>query len=137
MFERCVYFNVHVLARKLNRRWEDGFARFGLSPSHGYLLRLILQKPGLSQQAIAAELCLEKSTVVRFLNQLEREGYLTRRGTKDDRRCNEIHPTAKALALRADFEALGEALYAEMCEIAGKEKLAALVVSLRTLAGRM
>jgi DNA-binding MarR family transcriptional regulator len=75
MFERCLYFNVNSLARKLNARWEQAFAPFNLPPSHGYLLRVVLENPGLTQQKIAEELRLNKSTVTRFISALEKKNY--------------------------------------------------------------
>jgi len=137
MFERCIYFNTNVLARKLNAKWEKAFAKFDLSPSHGYLLRLVLEQPGLSQQAIATELRLEKSTVTRFLSQLELKGLIKRGSAHDNNRENAITPTKKALKKQADLEALGDELYASMCKTIGEKNVKAFVASIRETADRL
>ena len=86
MFERCIYFNTNALARKLNALWDEGFAEFGLTPSQGYLLRLVLANPGMTQQSISQELQLNKSTVTRFVNQLEKKSLLQRTSSEGDQR---------------------------------------------------
>ena len=70
MVERCLYFNINTLTRVVNRIWDDAFAELGLSPSHAYLLRLVLSQPGLTPKQINLELKLEKSTVTRFIDVL-------------------------------------------------------------------
>lgn len=137
MFERCIYFNTNALARKLNARWGKAFAKFDLPPSHGYLLRLVLEQPGLSQQAIAKELRLEKSTVTRFISDLERKGLLKRRIASDNNRKNIITPTQKAQKIQADLEALGDALYALMCKTVGAKNVKAMVASMRKTADKL
>lgn len=128
MFERCLYFNVNALARKVNQIWEAAFADLGLSPAHAYLLRLILVKPGIAQKDIAVELKLEKSTVTRFIDALEHGGYLTRSKTGREQ---VISPTRAARKLEKELNHRGEALYRHMLEELGKSALVNLVRQLR------
>ena len=122
MFERCLYFNVNALARAVNRVWEESFSELELSPSHAYLLRLILSSPGLTPKQIAQELKLEKSTVTRFLNVLQNKGMVRRRkGISTDAREQAIFPTAKSQKIAADLEAQGDELYQKMVHRIGKE----------------
>lgn len=131
MFDRCLYFNTNALARRLNARWEKAFADTGLSPAHGYLVRLVLQHPGLAQNDIAPALQLEKSTVTRFLHHLEKQGLVTRRLEKEGERRKSVYPTRKARAMREDLSALGDELYGKMCEALGQEEVDTLVKTLR------
>ena len=133
MFERCIYFNTHALARKLNALWDEGFARFDLTPSQGYLLRLVLAQPGLTQQSLSRELQLNKSTVTRFVNQLEKKGLLIRAASDGDLRENVILPTEKALKAQANLESLGDTLYQNMCDSLGKQNVKTFVESVRVL----
>ena len=133
MFERCIYFNTHTLARKLNAIWDQGFAEFDLTPAQGYLLRLVLAQPGLTQQAISQELQLNKSTVTRFVNQLEKKSLLERTASDSDLRENVIMPSKSALTLNAKLEALGDELYQSMCSKLGKQNLTAFVKTARKL----
>jgi len=128
MFERCLYFNVNALARKVNTIWDEAFAEFDLSPAHAYMLRLILEKPGLTQTAITTELKLEKSTVTRFVSVLESKALLRR---ERQGREVQVFPTARAKALEQKLNIKGNALYQQMVNSVGKSELASLVSTLR------
>lgn len=132
MFERCLYFNVNALARAVNRIWEEAFAPFGLSPAHAYLLRLVLATPGQTPGQLGAELKLEKSTITRFLDVLEKKGFVSRRaGTSGDARERGIWPTAGSKRIARDLEQAGDVLYAGMQRAIGSAELKSLVGQLR------
>ncbi len=134
MFDRCLYFNTNALARRLNARWEKAFADTGLSPAHGYLVRLVLQHPGIAQNDLAPMLQLEKSTVTRFLYHLEKQAWLTRQVKKENARCKSVYPTRRARAMQAQLSALGDDLYDRMCAALGQDEVDALVKTLRKVA---
>ncbi|QYZ65248.1 MAG: hypothetical protein OI74_07885 [Gammaproteobacteria bacterium (ex Lamellibrachia satsuma)] len=134
MFERCLYFNLNALTRKVNRVWARAFEDLGLSPAHAYLLRVVLEKPGTSQQAIATELQLEKSTVARFIESLEGRGYLRR-----DKAGREqlVYPSQNAMAIAEELQRRGDQLYRRMIKDLGKNDMAKLVKDLRVASGRV
>jgi DNA-binding MarR family transcriptional regulator len=132
MFERCLYFNVNSLTRAVNRIWEDAFAEFDLSPSHAYLLRVVLSHSGLTPKQISLELKLEKSTVTRFLDALEKKGFIRRRKSlSGDAREQGIYPTAKSQKIADKLERTGDELYQKMIDTIGKNALTSLVYQLR------
>ncbi|MFO7538210.1 MAG: MarR family transcriptional regulator [Chloroflexota bacterium] len=138
MFERCLYFNSNALVRKVNHIWKDAYNEVRLSPSHAYLLRLVLAQPGLSQIAIAEELNLDKSTITRFLNKLETEEYVKRtvavnRSTREQN----IYPTEKARQLHTQLEEIGDTLYTIMLAEIGDDDLRQLVNNLRDTATKL
>ena len=137
MFERCLYFNSNTLARKLNHRWEQAFAAFDLAPSHAYLLRLVLAQPGMTQQAIAKELRLDKSTVARFVNKLEVKDLLRRSNSEEDSREKIIIPSPKAAAIHESLESTGDTLYRQMCDALGEDDLKALVRTMRKVSEKL
>ncbi len=131
MYERCLYFNANALVRRLNRIWDEAFKQLGLSPAHGYLLRLVLEQPGLSQKAIAQELGLAPSTVTRFIDALANRGLLQRsRGDSDGRELT-VSATAQGEALRAQLEQTGNGLYLKMRSQLGEKRFDQLVNDLR------
>ena len=133
MFERCLYFNTNTLARKLNSRWEKAFASFDLPPSHAYLLRLVIECPGLNQQQLANELQLNKSTVTRFVAALERKKLLIRKVTSEDQREHSIWPSRKATAIQLKLEQVGSELYSSLCATLGRENLEYFVKTARQI----
>ncbi len=128
MFERCLYFNVNALTRKVNGIWDKAFEDLGLSPAHAYLLRLVLSKPGLSQKEITGELRLEKSTVTRFIDALENKGYLKRNKVNREQI---VVPTHAANKMEKELNRRGDALYQLMIHDIGKTSLVNLVGQLR------
>lgn len=132
MFERCLYFNINALTRAVNQIWDAAFAEFDLSPSHAYLLRLVLSTPGLTPKQISQELKLEKSTITRFLDALQNKGLIRRqKGVSGDAREQGIYPTKKAEKIATQLEAKGNALYQKMVDSIGKTELTSLVAQLR------
>lgn len=132
MFERCLYFNINALTRSVNRIWGEAFDEFGLSPSHAYLLRLVISEPGLSPKQISQELKLEKSTITRFLDALEKKEFIRRqKGMTGDAREQGIFPTKKAEKIALQLEEKGNELYKKMMKSIGKSELIELVAELR------
>jgi DNA-binding MarR family transcriptional regulator len=124
MFDRCLYFNLNALTRRVNKIWESAFKELGLSPAHAYLLRLVIAQPGISQQSIGGELMLEKSTVTRFIEALSDKGYLTK--TKVGRE-QLIYPSDKSKAIAVQLEDQGQELYELLKKTMGHSELSELV----------
>jgi len=101
MFDHCLYFNTTALARQLEREWALAFKPFGLTPPQAFLLRAIVDKPGLAQRELAAALVISRPTATRALDGLEGKGLIERRASADDGREQFIHPTSGALAMHA------------------------------------
>jgi len=138
MFERCLYFNVNALARAVNRIWDEAFAEFDLSPSHAYLLRLVLAEPGLTPKQISQELKLEKSTITRFLHALEKSKLISRKSSNSgDAREQGIYSTRKAQHMAARLEETGNDLYRKMTDRIGKTRLVGLVGELRNVESQL
>ena len=72
-----------------------------------YYLFRICHQPGISQEALAKALYVNKSSVTRHLSHLEKEGLLTRTQDPGDRRVLLIHPTEKARELLPFLRELG------------------------------
>ena len=70
-----------------------------LQGGHYAFALAICRVPGRSQEELARELCLNKSTVARNLNYLEERGYITRSPLPNDKRQFSVHPTEKMLSV--------------------------------------
>ncbi len=134
MFERCLYFNLNALTRKVNRIWERAFQQFGLSPAHAYLLRVVLANPGITQQGIVEELKLEKSTVARFVETLEEKGYLVRNKSGREQF---VFPSEVARAIGEQLEQQGNVLYQRMTETLSADDVVRLVGDLRRAGSKL
>jgi len=78
---------------------ERELADTGLSGCQTPYLTALYRRPGLSQEEMAQELNVNKSSVARQLALLEEKGYVERRPDPKDKRSLLIFPTEKALAL--------------------------------------
>ena len=81
---QAIYRNLKIAAEDL----QSGHYAFVLA---------ICRDPGRSQEELARELCINKSTVARNLNCLEEKGYITRIPLPNDKRQFSVHPTPKML----------------------------------------
>ncbi len=68
------------------------------STHYAYVLS-VCREPGHSQEDIARELCVNKSTAARNINYLEERGYVTRQPFPNDKRQLSVYPTEKMLAV--------------------------------------
>ena len=64
-------------------------------PMYYPFILTIISRPGRTQDAIAKEICVNKSTVARRVDWLEETGYVTRMVDKEDKRRLRVYPTDK------------------------------------------
>ena len=95
-YGRCMYFVTNVLARKMEKLATENWKKVDLFPSHGYLLLLVLEQPGIQPMALSQELHLEPSTITRLLEKLEQKKLIVR--TTEGKLTN-VYPTPKAKEL--------------------------------------
>ena len=131
MYETCLFFNLNSFTRLLNKRWEEEFEKFGLSAAHGYLLRLVLEKPDSTQKFLAEELGLAPSTVTRFLETLEEKGFVKRTCCSFDARVTKVNATGKGNAIHAQLTEASSRLGDLLKETLGAQEAEALVDQLR------
>lgn len=77
-----------------------------LQSGHYAFALAICREPGRSQEELARELCVNKSTVARNLNYLEEKGYILRSPLPADKRQFAILPTEKMLAVLPEIKAV-------------------------------
>lgn len=75
-----------------------------LQTGHYAFVLAICREPGRSQEELARELCINKSTVTRNLNFLEEKGYITRNPLPNDKRQFAVYPTKKMLGFLPEIK---------------------------------
>src|SRR4029077_10610543 len=91
----------------------------GLTPPQAFMLRLVLERPGLLQRELADELTISRPTATRALHGVEAKGLLERRASERDGREWAIHPRPKAVAIRTDLNASSGAVTARLKRLLG------------------
>lgn len=133
MFERCLYFNTNHLFRLTEKKFANAYSELNLAPAHAYLLRLVLQKPGIIQRDIALVLHLEKSTVTRFIKKMSEEGYLTKDYlSAQNLKSPGIYPTPKTQKIANRLNEIGDQLYASLQDSIDVNELSLLVESIKS-----
>ncbi len=77
-----------------------------LQSNHYAFILAICRQPGRSQEELAQELCVNKSTVARNLEYLENKGYIKRQSLPSDKRQFSVFPTEKALEILPKIKAV-------------------------------
>jgi MarR family transcriptional regulator, temperature-dependent positive regulator of motility len=132
MFDQCLYFNTSALARRLEREWSDAFEPFDLTPPQGFMLRAVMERPGLLQRELADVLSIARPTATRVLDGLEARGYVERHRTEGDGREVAIVPTAQALAICDALNGASAAVTGRLKRMLGGEAFVDTVARLRT-----
>ncbi|MDO9358692.1 MAG: MarR family transcriptional regulator [Polaromonas sp.] len=131
MFDHCLYFNTTALARLVEREWAAAFKPFDLTPPQGFMLRLVLGRPGLSQHELASELTIARPTATRLLDGLQALGLVERRESDLDGRHWSVFPTAAALALHTDLNAASGQVTQRIQRQVGKDTFTDTVAKVR------
>jgi len=134
MFDHCLYFNTTALARLVDKEWTRAFQPFGVTPSQGFLLRLVLKNPGMLQHEIADQLTISRPTATRLLDGLQALKLIERRGTRADGRHWVVYPTERAEALHAGINKASGDVTRRIQQQTGKEYFEETVARVRSVA---
>ena len=104
----CLYFTANSLSRIITRKAEDAFRPTGLSPSHAFLVMLVVENPGIVPTELSQYLSLAPSTVTRLVDSLQIKGFLER-NTKG--KAVMIFPTPEAEEIYPEITAAWKRLY--------------------------
>ena len=91
---------INVTSRCATLYRERALSDTGLAGCQTPYLTALYRLPGLTQEELARELNVNKSSVTRQLNNLEEKGYVRREPSREDRRMMRVYPTERALALK-------------------------------------
>lgn len=82
----------------------EALAPMGLKACHASYLTEVCAHPGISQDQLAARICINKSNVARQVAILEEDGFLNRTPSPTDKRTMELYPTQKTLDLLPNIQ---------------------------------
>lgn len=117
---------IGVTHRCTMRYRERELADTGLAGCHVHYLTVLLRRPGITQEELARELNVNKSSVTRQLAALEDKGYVRREPCPEDRRSQRVYPTERAQALQPRIQEVLRAWRAYLTEDFTEEEKALL-----------
>ncbi len=131
---KCMYFVSNALARKMEKIAQETWKKVNLSPSHAYLLMLVIDNPGIQPMALSEELQLQPSTITRLIEKLEQKKLVVR--TYEGRLTN-VYPTPKGKDMLPDLRQCLTNFYESYSTILGKEESAKLIRSMNSIADKL
>jgi DNA-binding MarR family transcriptional regulator len=133
MFDRCLYFNTTALARRLEKEWARAFAPLALTPPQAFMLRTILDRPGLLQRELAESMAISRPTATRTLDGLSVKGLVERRSSERDGREQTVHGTPAAVALRTALNEASGKVTRRLKRLLGEEVFNETVIQVRQI----
>ena len=127
---------INTIARCSNLYHDEALRSAGLSSYQSSYIPIVCAKPGITQDQIARELHVNRSSVTRQMTSLEENGFVTRRRSSDDRRAVEVYPTDKAQAVLPAVRAARKSWRSLLLDGMTDEEREALDVLLARLADR-
>ncbi|MFA7668182.1 MAG: MarR family transcriptional regulator [Burkholderiaceae bacterium] len=126
---------------RVSRRWrarlDERLRHLGLTQARWHtLLRLDKEGP-MPQHQLAESLQVERPTLVRLLDGLERQGLVERRPVEDDRRVRCVHLTEKARPLLEEISYISGQLRHELLAEIDHDALMAAIQVLQELDARL
>ncbi len=114
-----MYFASNALARKLEKLAIESWKCTDLSPSHAYLLMLVVEIPGIQPTGLSEHLRLTPSTITRLVEKLEKKKLLVR--TTEGKLTN-VYPSPKGKELYPSLVQCAKEFQALYASILGKEE---------------
>lgn len=133
-YRECLYFSANVLARKIEKLAGATWKKVNMSPSHAYLLMIVLQEPGVQPGVISDELQLSPSTITRLIEKLEEKDLVVRTASG---KITNLYPTPKAKKLLPQLNECVKQFQKDYTEILGGEESARLVTNIHKLANKL
>ena len=129
---------VGLLSRRWRVRLDERLRSTGLTQARWHaLLVLSKNREGLTQRELAERIGVEGPTLVRQLDDLQRQGLVERCPVKGDRRVNNVRLTPAAEPLIQELTAVVDALRDELLQDVSNEELATAVGVLRRVNARL
>ncbi len=122
------------MARKVEKLAIESWKRVDLSPSHGYLLMLLLEEPGMQPGNIAAQMQLTPSTITRLIEKLEDKKLVVR--TTEGKITN-VYASPKAKEMKTELYACVNDFSASYSKVLGKEETIKLVQSMNKISDKL
>ena len=96
-------------------RAQEMLSKIELHPGQEMLLLRLWPGDGLTQTALAEELCIKPATITRMLDRLVKGGFVERRPDAEDQRVSRVYLTDEGWSLRRPVEEVWHELEGLSC----------------------
>ena len=133
-FSQCLYFAANTLARKVEKLALKSWKPVHLSPSHAYLLLMVLEQPGLQPGCLAKHLQLSPSTITRLIEKLEEKRLVTR---ETEGKTTLVFPSEEGKALQPLLMDCLSDFHENSCCLISLEERKSMVANMCSLADKL
>ncbi len=133
-YHKCLYFTSNALARKVEKLAIESWKSVDLSPSHAYVLMVVLEEPGIQPGTLSDEMQLTPSTITRLIEKLEEKKMVIR--TTEGKITN-VYPTPKAKELQPELKSCVADFYQRYAAILGQKESDQFVRTMGAFADRL
>ncbi len=130
----CLYFTANALARKIEKLATESWKKLDLSPSHAYLLLLVLEEPGMQAGQIAEQLQLTPSTITRLIEKLEERKLVIRAA---EGKLTNVYPSQKGKDMKPQLKHCVDEFYEKCVKILGKEESKTFIRHMNVMADKL
>lgn len=129
---------IALISRRWRARLDERLRHTGLTQARWLaLLELWKNPPALTQRELAERVGVEGPTLVRQLDELQRQGLIERCPVEGDRRANNVRLTPSAQPLIDELMAIADELRAELLQGVSDDELAQVLDVLRRVSARL
>ena len=133
-YKQCLYFAANTLARKVEKLALESWKPVDLSPSHAYLLMMVLEEPGLQPGCLADHLQLSPSTITRLIEKLEEKKLVTR---TTEGKTTLVFPSEKGKAMLPSLKECSKDFHDNSCCLIEREERESMVANMCSLADKL
>ncbi|MEP7280105.1 MAG: MarR family winged helix-turn-helix transcriptional regulator [Bacteroidota bacterium] len=133
-YGRCMYFASNTLARKTEKLANAVWKKVDLSPSHAYLLMIVLEEPRVQPGPLRQELHLTPSTITRQVEKREDKKLVVR--TTEDKTTS-IYHTAKSKEMKPFLHECVDDFYKNCTALVGKHECNRFVNSMNKIPDKL
>lgn len=133
-YRHCMYFIANALGRRIEKLAMETWKRVNLSPSHAYLLMLVIEEPGIQPTALSEQLILTPSTITRLIEKLEDKGLVTR---TTEGKLTKVFPTTQGKELYPQLQGCLAHFIENYTHILGKEESIRMVQNMAFIADKL
>src|ERR1700712_1084376 len=129
-YGRCIYFSSNALARKTEKLATSIWKKVDLSPSHAYLLMIVIDEPGVQPGTLSQELQLTPSTITRLLEKLEDKKLVIR---NTEGKTTSVYPTAKSREMKPQLRECVHEFDRSCVALVGRDEISRFVISVNKI----
>ena len=115
--------NINIISRCATAYRDERLAQYGITGNQAPYITIICANPGITPKELSEKMHVNKSTVTRTADKLEKNGFITQERCENDKRTIKLFPTEKALEIQDTVRASFREWRALLTTVLSEEQL--------------